>query len=120
MSEYEEQRQQRIAENKAKLESLGLPQMAANCFKMATQNTGKNKKTYVKNASQSTRNNKKAKKKVEEDEEEYRPEDEELDQLDSSTDDENDEVDEFTKDSSESLKRKVCSIIIFLQLISCF
>src|ERR1044072_3032112 len=105
MSEYEEQQQQRIAQNRAKMESLGLSQIATTYFKSATQNT---------------RNNKKTKKKIEKDKGEYRPECEELDQLDSSSADESDKVEEFiNKDSSESLKRKV-NFVGYLKFVNIF
>ena len=69
MSKYEEQMLQRIAENKEKLEALGLSHLAYS-LKVPTQNT----------------NNKKRKERDEEHDEEYRPK--ELEEFQYSSEDE--------------------------------
>ncbi|KAJ1392073.1 Ubiquitin interacting motif [Sesbania bispinosa] len=85
MSKYEEQRLQRIAENRARLEALGLPQMASSLKGLP-------------------RNKKKGKEKVKDDDEEYRPEDEAEPGSASSSDQDEDFA---IENASGSRKRKV-------------
>ncbi|OIW19026.1 hypothetical protein TanjilG_10587 [Lupinus angustifolius] len=94
VSEYEQQRLSRIAENKAKLEALGLSKMSSSFDKCLTQNS---------------RNiNNKGKKKVEDEDDEYKPENEEPGSS-SSTDEDHDDKDEDFEavNASGSRKRKV-------------
>jgi len=98
VTEYEKQRLSRIAENRARLEALGLPQMARS-LKSSHLNTAKKGKE----------------KKVEEDDdEEYVPEDEGGPGSSSSSEHEEDRKDEdfATKNSSGSRKRKVGLVLL--------
>ncbi|CAL8121679.1 unnamed protein product [Prunus armeniaca] len=65
VSEYEKQRLSRIAENRARMEALGLPKIASSVMGSGQNGKRKNKKVQ------------KGKAKVFEDDEEYRPEEEE-------------------------------------------
>ncbi|CAJ1948638.1 unnamed protein product [Sphenostylis stenocarpa] len=93
VTEYEKQRLSRIAENRARLEALGLPQMALSLksFSLHTAKKGKEKKVK------------------EDDDEEYVPEDEgEAGSSSSSEHDEDHKDEDFTtENSSGSRKRKV-------------
>lgn len=96
MSEYEKQRLERIAENKARLKAMGLPQMVSS-LKTSTPIKKNMKK-------------KKGKEKVEDDDDdEYIPqneEEQEHDESDSSS--EQHEHDSDFENASGSRKRKVC------------
>ncbi|XP_027906600.1 caltractin-like [Vigna unguiculata] len=91
VTEYEKQRLSRIAENRARLEALGLPKMALS-LKSSHLRTAKKEKEKVK----------------EDDDEEYVPEDEGGPGSSSSSDHDEDSKDEdfATKNSSGSRKRK--------------
>ncbi|PNX79905.1 calmodulin-like protein [Trifolium pratense] len=92
MSEYEKQRLQRIAENQARLKAMGLPQMV----------------TSLKNSTPIKK--KKGKEKVQDDDEEYIPENEEEREPESDSDSSSEEQHEHDSDyenPSGSRKRKV-------------
>lgn len=94
MSEYEQQRLHRIAENRARLEALGLPQMASSLKGLPR-----------------TRSKTKGKEKVADDDKEYQPEDEEEPGSSSSSEEDgHDKDDDFApQNASGSRKRKVGS-----------
>ncbi|XP_058766227.1 uncharacterized protein LOC131639788 [Vicia villosa] len=90
ISEYEEQRLRRIAENQARLKALGLPQMVSS----------------LKTLPQIKQLKKKGKEKVEDDDEEYEPENEE--ERDTESDSSSERESEF-ENASGSRKRKAKS-----------
>ncbi|KAL5133082.1 hypothetical protein HKD37_03G006469 [Glycine soja] len=97
LSEYEKQRMSRIAENRARLEALGLPQIASS-LKGSSQphkaTKGKEKKNKVKD----------------DDDEEYEPEEDEGEQVSGSSSEENEDrkdEDFAIENASGSRKRKV-------------
>ncbi|BAT97656.1 hypothetical protein LR48_Vigan11g069900 [Vigna angularis] len=93
VTEYEKQRLSRIAENRARLEALGLPKMALSLKSSHLRTAKKGKEKKVK----------------EDDDEEYLPEDEGGPGSSSSSEHDEDRKDEdfATKNSSGSRKRKV-------------
>ncbi|CAL0306189.1 unnamed protein product [Lupinus luteus] len=96
VTEYEKQRLSRIAENKAKLEALGLSKMSSSFNTCLTQNS-----RNIKN---------KGKKKVQEEDDEYKPENEEPGSSSSSDEDHGDKDEDFeAENASGSRKRKVKS-----------
>lgn len=99
VTEYEKQRLSRIAENRARLEALGLPKMALS----------------LKSSHLRTAKKRKEKKVEEDDDEEYLPEDEAGPGSSSSSEHDEDRKDEdfATKNSSGLRKRKVGLHFIF-------
>lgn len=96
VSEYEKQRMSRIAENRARLEALGLPKMASS----------------FKSLSQNARRSDKGKRKLEDDDddEDYRPEKEEPKSDPSSEEDDDSKDEDFAvENASGSRKREVGS-----------
>ncbi|KHN38821.1 uncharacterized protein LOC114405929 [Glycine soja] len=97
LSEYEKQRMSRIAENRARLEALGLPQIASS----------------LKGSSQphkATKGKEKKKKVKDDDDEEYEPEEDEGEQVSGSSSEENEDrkdEDFAIENASGSRKRKV-------------
>ncbi|XVF22753.1 hypothetical protein REPUB_Repub12eG0198200 [Reevesia pubescens] len=89
ISEYEKQRLSRIAENRAKMEALGLSKMASSLMGSAP-NSSRNSSML------------KGKRKVVEDDEDYRPNDE-----DDNDDDDDDNEDFTSKKTPQSRKNKV-------------
>ncbi|XP_008232581.1 PREDICTED: uncharacterized protein LOC103331713 [Prunus mume] len=87
VSEYEKQRLSRIAENRARMEALGLPKIASSVMGSGQNGKRKNKKVQ------------KGKAKVFEDDEEYRPEEEESCSYSSQEDDDDDYLGEKTSGS---------------------
>ncbi|XP_030961900.1 protein IWS1 homolog [Quercus lobata] len=94
VSEYEKQRLSRIAENRARMEALGLPKFASSLLGSAQK---------VRNNNNKNKNKKKGKEKVDDDD--YRP-DEVEDELSSSSEEEKDD-DEDEDYSSGSRRKKV-------------
>ncbi|KAK7390187.1 hypothetical protein VNO78_25486 [Psophocarpus tetragonolobus] len=88
VSEYEKQRLSRIAENKARLEALGLPQMASS-FKASTHHSVNKGKEKVKN----------------DDDEEYVPEEDEAEPVSTSSSQQDEDFE--LQNASASRKRKV-------------
>lgn len=101
ISEYEEQRLRRIAENQARLKALGLPQMASSLKTLPQINMKKGKE----------------KEKVEDDDEEYRPEIEE--ERETESDSSREHESEF-ENASGSRKRKVCNVLVYVFQSKCF
>lgn len=98
MPEYEKQRLARIAENRARMEALGLPKMASSLMGSAQNVRNKNKE--------------KGKAKVLEDDDDYRPEEE-----GPSSSSEEEAIDDYDEDyldekSSGARKKKVISLYL--------
>lgn len=101
ISEYEEQRLRRIAENQARLKALGLPQMVSS----------------LKTLPQIKQLKKKGKEKVEDDDEEYEPENEE--ERETESDSSSERESEF-ENASGSRKKKVCYVVVYVFQSKCF
>ncbi|CAB4300042.1 unnamed protein product [Prunus armeniaca] len=91
VSEYEKQRLSRIAENRARMEALGLPKIASSVMGSGQNGKRKNKKVQ------------KGKAKVFEDDEEYRPEEEESCSYSSQ---EEDDDDDYLGEKTSGSRRK--------------
>ena len=115
MSEYEKQRLARIAENRARMEALGLPKMASSLMGSA-QNSRKSK-GKAKGSAQNSRKSK-GKAKVTEEDEDYRPQEEEPVSSSSEEEENNDDEDYLgKKTSSGSNKREVCEYLLKYLLV---
>lgn len=99
VSEYEKQRLSRIAENRARMEALGLPKIASSVMGSGQDGKRKNKKVQ------------KGKAKVFEDDEEYRPEEEKSCSYSSQEDDDDDYLGEKT---SGPRRKKVSSCSVYV------
>lgn len=103
VSEYEKQRLSRIAENRARMEALGLPKIASTLWGSAQQVSNKRKNT------------KKGKEKVEEDDDvvgdggedkDYRPDEVEEEPISSSEEEANEDDDDYLDGTSSGSRRK--------------
>ncbi|KAB1225272.1 hypothetical protein CJ030_MR1G028179 [Morella rubra] len=103
VSEYEKQRLSRIAENRARMEALGLPKIASTLWGSAQQ------------VSNQRKNTKKGKEKVEEDDDvggdggedkDYRPDEVEEEPISSSEEEANEDDDDYLDGTSSGSRRK--------------
>ncbi|KAK8711178.1 hypothetical protein V6N13_146470 [Hibiscus sabdariffa] len=94
ISEYEKQRLSRIAENRARMEALGLSKIASSLMGSSPNSSRPSSKL-------------KGKRKVVDDDEDYRPNDDEDDKDDDDNDDDNEEFPGSKTPQSESRKNKV-------------